>query len=128
MARKLTKKQRNFVNEYAEKPNGVQAALASYDTSDYGTAAVIATENLKKPNIIAELEILGFNENSAKRVVGEILTDETIEPQHRLKASEQVFKVQGSYAPEKHLVGHQEIKQPAPKVLEYINAITSTKQ
>ena len=50
MARKLTKKQTEFVEEYAKTGNGVQAALKAYDT-DYNTAGVMANENLKKPKI-----------------------------------------------------------------------------
>ena len=50
-----------------------------------------------------ELKNLGFHEDNAKKVVGEILDDLTVEPQHRLKAAEQVFKVSGSYAAEKHV-------------------------
>lgn len=103
MSRNLTQKQRKFVNEYADKPNGVQAALISYDTTDYATAGAIAYENLKKPQIIQELKTLGFDSNNARRVVGEILNDESIEPQHRIKAAENVFKVNGDYAPDKHV-------------------------
>jgi phage terminase small subunit len=104
MSKTLTKKQRKFVNEYADSGNGTQAVIkAKYKVKNAKVAGVIAVENLAKPSIQNELEILGFNENTAKRVVSEILTDDTIEPQHRLKASEQVFKVQGSYAPEKNI-------------------------
>lgn len=103
-ARTLTKKQRKFVNEYADTGNGTQAVIvAKYKVKNRKVAEVIGSENLSKPIIQAELKILGFDENTAKKVVGEILTDDTIEPQHRLKASEQVFKVQGSYAPEKNI-------------------------
>ena len=62
------------------------------------------------------LEELGFNENTAKEVVGSILKDETIEPQHRLKAAEQVFKVHGSYAPEKSVSVNIEVKQNREKL------------
>ena len=50
-----------------------------------------------------ELKALGFDEDSAKKVVGEILLDETIEPKDRLKAAGEIFKVSGSYAPEKRV-------------------------
>jgi hypothetical protein len=48
----------------------------------------------------------GFTEDSAKRVVESIMLNEDTEPNARLKATDQVFKVLGSYAPEKSLVGH----------------------
>src|ERR1700734_1172040 len=103
MARTLTKKQRKFVNEYADTGNGSLAVKeAGYDVANDETARAIASENLTKPNIQAELKKLGFDSNNAKRVIGEILNDETIEPQHRIKAAENVFKVMGDYAPEKH--------------------------
>lgn len=98
---KLTKKQRKFVNEYADTGNGTQSALKAYNTEDNNTAKSIASENLTKPAIREELAILGFNTNTAKRVVGEILSEREVEPQHRLKAADLVFKVTGDYAPEK---------------------------
>lgn len=104
MARTLTKKQRKFVNEYAEgKPGNLAVVEAGYKVSTDESARAIASQNLTKPKIQEELKVLGFDSNNAKRVVGEILNDETVEPQHRLKASELVFKVGGDFAPDKHL-------------------------
>lgn len=51
MAKKLTPKQKIFVEEYAKTKNGVKAALKAYDTTDYSTAGSIAVENLQKPAI-----------------------------------------------------------------------------
>ena len=48
-----------------------------------------------------ELERLGFTEYNAKSVVSEILLDSEADKSSRLKAADMVFKVQGSYAPEK---------------------------
>lgn len=45
---KLTKKQRLFLSEYFKTGNGTQSALKAYDTDDYTSASVIATENLVK--------------------------------------------------------------------------------
>jgi len=45
---KLTIKQRRFLQEYFKTGNGVQSALKVYDTKDYATAGVIASQNLKK--------------------------------------------------------------------------------
>lgn len=101
--RRLTKKQRGFVNDYADKATGVQAALNNYDTKDYNTANVIAVENLQKPIIQEELAKLGFDSNNAKRVVGEILNDETAKKADRLMAADKVFKVHGDFAPEKNI-------------------------
>lgn len=53
---KLTKKQLEFVRAYLETGNGVKSALKAYNTRDYGTAAMIASENLTKPKVKAYLE------------------------------------------------------------------------
>ena len=51
---KLTQKQRRFIDEYIISGNATQAAIkAGYSKK---TAAVTATENLRKPNIKAEIE------------------------------------------------------------------------
>lgn len=103
MARKLTKKQRGFVNAKADGKPGVIAVLENYDTTDYNTAKSIASENLTKPYIVKELEKLGFDSNNAKRVIGQILNDEDAEYRDRIKAAENVFKVHSDYAPEKSI-------------------------
>lgn len=51
----LTLKQRIFIKEYIEHRNGVKAALLAYNTRDYSTAGMIASENLKKPKIVEAL-------------------------------------------------------------------------
>lgn len=48
-----------------------------------------------------ELENLGFDEESAKKVVKSILTKGKEE--NRLKAADMIFKVTGGYAPEKSI-------------------------
>ncbi|MEK9208102.1 MAG: hypothetical protein AAB922_06450 [Patescibacteria group bacterium] len=58
---------------------------------------------LESKGVQGELKALGFDEDSAKQVVGEILLDDSVEPQHRIKAASEIFKVSGSYAPEKHV-------------------------
>lgn len=118
MAKTLTKKQRGFVNDYADTGNGAQSALKNYEIEGKDPekiAGVIAVQNLAKLSIIEELHKLGFDSNNAKRVVAEILNDETNEPKDRIKAAENVFKVQGDYAPEKHVNMHVEIK-PSVKI------------
>lgn len=53
---RLTKKEKGFADAYIETGNGVQSALQNYNTDSYGTAAVIAHENLSKPKVKAYLE------------------------------------------------------------------------
>ena len=59
---------------------------------------VLSSEGVKQA-----LEVAGFNEVNAKTVVSEIMLDPTNDPSSRLKATDQVFKVNGSYAPEKNI-------------------------
>ncbi len=56
MSRKITIKQRRFADEYVQTGNGRQSALAVYDTDSPETAAVIASENLTKPNVIEYIQ------------------------------------------------------------------------
>jgi hypothetical protein len=56
MTRPLTTKQAKFVKAKAEGKTGVQAAKEAYGVTDYNTAAVVASENLKKPNIQEALQ------------------------------------------------------------------------
>ncbi len=94
------------MNDIASGANGVQAALANYDTEDYSTAGMIASENLKKPKIIQALE--------------EALPDELLNEVHRegllavgiadvpdysvrAKYLDMAYKRKGLYAAEKHV-------------------------
>lgn len=120
--RRLTKKQRGYVNDKADGIPGVQAVLNHYDTEDYNTAAAISSENLNKPNIQEELRKLGFDSNNAKRVISQILNDEMLEPKDRIKAAENVFKVHGDYAPEKQINVNIE-SAPSEDMIQYANAL-----
>lgn len=56
---------------------------------------------LESEGVLEALHDYGFNEDNAKTVVSEILLNGDNEPNSRLKAADMVFKVTGSYAPEK---------------------------
>jgi Holliday junction resolvasome RuvABC DNA-binding subunit len=75
-----------------------------------GYSASIASQNpaviVESEGVLAELSALGFHEDGAKAVVQSILYDKRVAPADRLKASDQVFKVQGTYAPEKQAIVH----------------------
>jgi phage terminase small subunit len=102
MVTKLRPKQKMFAQEYVRNGgNGTRAVLAVYDTKNENVAGVIAYENLRNPNIEAEVSSLGFNAETAKGVVKSIMLDNTVDPNARLRATDQVFKVVGEYAPEK---------------------------
>lgn len=54
---RLTRKQQAFVDHLINNPkaSATAAAIAAYDDTTYNTAAQIATDNLKKPQIISAL-------------------------------------------------------------------------
>ena len=54
--RKLTIKQKKFVDKVLETGNATEAALEAYNTTTNWSARAIWSENLTKPNIEAEIE------------------------------------------------------------------------
>lgn len=132
---KLTRKQKIFVEEYIETGNGTQSALKAYDTESDNTAAQIATENLRKPQIVKALEealpddllsqihLEGLfatreiwkNNNATKRV--EHVADEA-DFAIRAKYLDMAYKIKGHYAPEKKLNVNVEVQETDPRVIE----------
>jgi len=92
---KLTPKQAKFVRGIAEGKTNTDAALEAYDTDDYGSAASIATENLKKLDIQQAVEIarvkLGITPERALKPIDDALNDDDLEM--RLKGSDRALKV-----------------------------------
>ena len=96
-------------NAKLDKPKSTGEVLKSVG---YGTGLQNQPKRvLESEGVREELINLGFDEDSAKHVVTEILTKGKEE--NRLKASDMIFKVQGSYAPEKkvNLNANLEIKE-----------------
>src|SRR3990167_7387263 len=63
----ISKKQKAFADEYIKTGNGQHSALkAGYNVVNPKTAAVIATENLSKPNVIEYLK--GQAQAAAERI------------------------------------------------------------
>ena len=127
--KKITKKQKDFADEYLKTGNGTQSALKAYDTTDAHTAGSIAIENLEKPvvinyiqerlpdDLLTEKHLEGLN--AGKKVfknnnaTGEI-EEVGFEPDYavRHKYLDTAYKIKGSYAPEKkvNLNANVEIK------------------
>lgn len=97
---KLTRKQKKFVGAYLETGNGAHSALTAYDTKDYNTAASLASENLRKPNIRAYLE------DRAEKAVEMVyqLSQEAVGEAIRLNASKDILDRAGYAAMEKSVV------------------------
>lgn len=123
MATKLTKKEKGFIKDYIKTGNGTQAALKNYNikTKDKeSTAAVIASENIRKPKIVKaieealpdtllaerHLELLNKKETVKVR---DLEGNETIQETNQIdvqavsKGLDMAYKVKGSYAPDKSL-------------------------
>jgi phage terminase small subunit len=105
---KLTAKQAKFVQGIAEGKSGTQAALDAYDTTDPNTAALISSENIRKPNVKEALEpILEKHRINLDRAIEpisaaldadkqDVSTGEWL-PDHktRLQASDRALKLMG---------------------------------
>lgn len=105
-----------------ETGNGTQSALKHYDTKDYKTAGVIATENLKKPSVQALIE--GYAEKAAKNIqtLAENAENETV----RLNANRDQLDRAGYKAIDRSMTVNMNIDKPNPMVeelAERLNAI-----
>lgn len=89
-------------NAKSDKPLNKKQLLVSVGYSP-NTADVNQKNIIEQKGVKEELEILGFTEQAAMKVVDEIMHDKNVDPSARLKATDQVFKVRGTYAPEKSL-------------------------
>ena len=97
---------RNLVeNMRSPKPKNKKEilVLSGYSNS---IASKNADSILESPGVKAEVKVLGFDDISAMKVVQKIMHDNRVDPSARLKATDQVFKVQGTYAPEKQAIVH----------------------
>ena len=105
-SRKLTERQRRFVEEYMACGNGAEAARrAGYSE---GIAKVQASENLTKPNVKAEIDRRRqeMSENSEDRRAKwisalEALASGADKDADKLRAIEGLFKAEGWLAPDK---------------------------
>jgi len=138
MAKKSpTQKQRKIAqlivnNSTLDKPlnGGKMLAKVGYAKSmqDAKVNDVLESQGVKQA-----LEDLGFTEDNAKMVVSEIMLNPKADNSSRLKATDQVFKVKGTYAPEKRinltLEIPEELKQKASSAItQYLNDRRNTKQ
>lgn len=78
---------------------------------------------IEQAGVKTELAILGFSEERAKQVVGEILEKKDAQDKDRLKAADMVFDVFGTKAPTKNLNvqvnldNREEVEKALEKVL-----------
>lgn len=86
------------LQEHPPKTAGQLLEIAGYSEI---TAAASPGRTIEQAGVQEALADFGFSEENAKMVVAEILLKQDAEANARLKAADMVFKVQGSYAPEK---------------------------
>ena len=130
MARQLTKKQRGFVKDYLATGNGSLSAKRNYDVANDDTARAIATENLTKPSIANAI---------ADALSDELLTEKHLELLNKrdpvtgdvdtqaVKAAlDMAYKIKGTYAPEKKIVGTFDINhEHRERAIKAIRSLTS---
>lgn len=104
-----------IANSKRKKPKNKRDMLVSvgYATS---TAEVKQKEIMEQKGVQEALIDFGFNVDNAKKVVAEILLDPENDPNSRLKATDQVFKVHGAYAPEKNVNVNLNVNEENPDI------------
>lgn len=117
-------------NATLPKPAPVGEVLRSagyaVKTSQGKPKQIVETEGVQQA--LAEL---GFTTENAKKAVGKILNDDlllTTKPEAVVSAAREVFKVNGDYAAEKHVIGGavslipmtpEKFRQVSPKIKQY---------
>ncbi len=132
MSTRLQKKLAKAIVEDAKnkRPTVAKDLLESIGYSK-ATAKGIAKDIIEAPGVVKELNELGFSEDGAKKVVAKILYSESAKDHDKLDAADKIFKVHGSYAPDKHInlnlneEPSPEIKDLAAKVNELYRSASS---
>lgn len=118
----LTDKEKKFVLEKARGKSNIQAVTASHDVSTKESAKSMASQLMAKPEIqmsITELmDHVGIGKGYRIRRLRQIIFSSDLNIS--LKGLDMSFKLDGSYAPEKHL--GIIIYEDVSKRLEEINA------
>lgn len=100
----LTEKEKKFAIEVAKGKTATQAALNSFDVSSMNSAKVIGSQLMGKPEIKMAIEELMEYHGLTRSYRIVKLKDHVdhADPNVSLKALDMSFKLDGTYAPEKH--------------------------
>lgn len=102
----LTDKEKKFVLGKVEGKSNIQAVMQSYDVTSKESAKVIGSQLMAKPEIqmsVTELmEYCGIDKPYRIRRLKQIIDSSDLNIAH--KGLDLSFKLDGSYAPEKHLI------------------------
>lgn len=115
----LTEKEKKFAIEVAKGKTATQAALSSFDVSSMNSAKVMGSQLMDKPEIkMAINELLDYHgltkSYRVQKIKGHV---DHNDPNVSLKALDMSFKLDGTYAPEKHQVVSKTM-QITPEVIE----------
>ena len=111
--RKLpTRKQKNFVKEYVKSGNGAKAVVASYETENLKSAAVIAHRNLNSPPVQEYMQKILDSAGLSDKFIAEGLYKITkaglssrslkkVDPQDSLRAFDMGLKLRDRYPVQK---------------------------
>lgn len=121
-----TQLQKKLANEIikdvkSRKPRNKRDLLVSAGY-DLVTAEASPGRTLDQKGVRQALNELGFSEEGAKKVVAKILYSDGAKDHDRLDAADKVFKVHGSYAPDKHLNVNVDV-EVSPEIKELANKL-----
>ena len=111
---KLTPKQKGFADDFLDTGNGTQSALKNYDTDSERVAAVIASENLTKPDIRAYLADKSNDAVSMVYTLSQTADNETV----RLNASKDILDRAGFKAVDKSEVKVEDVSMSNDRIKE----------
>jgi len=105
----LTDKEKRFVLEKAKGRSNIQAVIQSHDVTTRESAKSMSSQLMSKPDVqmaITELmEHCGIDKPYRIKRLKNIIDSSDLNIVH--KGLDMSFKLDGSYAPEKHLIGTQ---------------------
>jgi polyhydroxyalkanoate synthesis regulator phasin len=116
----LTEQQRRFVIEKSKGKTNTQAALLSYDCNSLQSAKVIGSQLMSDPEINTAIQDLMTSEGLTRRYRVSRLKQhvDNRDPNISLKALDQSWRLDGSYAPEKHLNVNVDIDRTSREIEE----------
>ena len=119
----MTIKQKRFVKKYLASGNGTQSVLDSYNTENPNTAAVIASENLRKLKVIEEINRIldrkGLGIEKVSESVGLIFergVETKVTGDNVLRAAEMVLKLHRAFPDKKTTHFRYEARQELEKM------------
>lgn len=101
----LTEKEQRFVIEKAKGKTATQAVMDSYEVSSRESAKVMGSQLMAKPEIQKAInELMEYHGLTRSYRIQKLKTHvDNRDPNVSLKALDQSWKLDGSYAPEKHM-------------------------